>query len=207
MPTYYAYKLDFPNTHPYDKLEFRWQSFLGEFVRPILVQNPSLQCAVSYYIKHAEIYVYTDDFTTIQEQITELEKNGFVTEKMNRTLEDNFGSERFLGQNSESNPTRRGELILRSLRALCDLLVDSIHKQDDGYWNFETSADRGNNPTGNHFFSILHLHHLITRTYALIYPLLKPDGNILLLDHYTYLNHQEEYKDHKLIVGPQQCLP
>lgn len=205
--TYHAHELHFPNTHPFDRHEFRWQSFLGEFVRPILEENPTLQCAVSYYVDHAELYVYTDDFSLIQHCIDKFEQRGFTTKNMNRTLEENFGSGRFLGPDSESDPTRRAKLILASLRALCDLLVDSVYKCENGYWDFESNADKANNPIGNHFYSILHLHHLITQTNVLIYPLLTPDGNVQLLDYYTYVNNHQIFRAHKLMSAPQQCHP
>jgi hypothetical protein len=207
MISFYALHLSFPNCHPFDKADFRWAAFIGEFLRPLLADLPSLQCGISYYGRHAEFYVVTADFSEIEPHIAAAVARGFIVRDMKRSLGENFGSARFLGPNSESNPTQRAELILASLRSICDLLNDSIIQREDGYWEFELNGDAIQNPIGNHFFSLLHLFHVITQTKALIYPLQNVHGEILLLDYYTFHNSQDSLGDFRLLADGQQCLP
>lgn len=200
MSDYHAYEMRFPATRPYDLETTRWATFIGEFVRPIVQQHPDLLYWTSYYTNHAEFKTLTDDIGKLQPHLDTLRKCGFIVNDLNRTLEEDLGGGRFFGPDSRSTPTQRARLILQSLKSVSDLLVDSVCKRDDGYWSQEQTGDNNQNPIGNHFFSVLHLHHNISATNALIYPFVTPDNGLHLLSYYYY----ENYK-HK--IGPHTAYP
>ncbi len=200
MADYHAFELQFPAARPYDVDEYRWATFVGEFVRPIAEQYSNLLYWTSYYTKYAEFKVLTDDILQVQPKLDDLERSGFVVKKLGRTLEEDLGGGRFIGPNSNSTPSRRAERILRSLKAVCDLLVDSVYKRADGYWAQEESGDRVQNPIGNHFFSVTHLYHNITAADGLIYPFMTPNLQLHLPSYYYYLNNKESFGQHTLLT-------
>ncbi|MGO8899273.1 MAG: hypothetical protein ACLQU5_13145, partial [Isosphaeraceae bacterium] len=179
MARYFAYSLQFPNAFPYDKAEYRWATFVGEFIRPISEQNPRLLYWTSYYINTSEFKMYADDASEIQTQLDSFQQHGFVITPLQRSLEEDLGGGRFLGPQSASTATRRATLILHSLKCVCDLLVDSIYKRNDGYWTFEENADKLQNPIGNHLFSVTHLYHNITASQCRVYPFRESPENSL----------------------------
>jgi len=188
MARYFAYSLQFPSAFPYDKAEYRWTTFVGEFILPVYVQNPQLLYWASYYENTAEFKMYTDDASAIQAQLNSFQQDGFVVTPLQRTLEEDLGGGRFLGPHSRSTATRRATLILQSLKCVCDLLIDSIYKRGDGYWAFEENADKPQNPIGNHLFSVTHLYHNITASQCRVYPFTTPDGSFHVLSYYNFHN-------------------
>ncbi len=188
MTQYFAYSLQFPNSFPFDKAEYRWTSFVGEFIRPITEQNPELLYWTSYYGETAEFKMYVDDSSQAQPQLDSFGRRGFVISPLQRSLDEDLGSDRFLGPQSASTATRRATLILRSLKSVCDLLVDSVFKRDDGYWMFEENSNKRSNPIGNHLFSVTHLYHNITDSQCRVYPFITPDGSFRILSYYDFHN-------------------
>ena len=200
MSNYHAFSFQYPSTHPYDQSDYRWTSFLGEFVLRVGSNSPNLLYWASDYGSTVEFKVLTDDLTSVSKEIDKLKACGFVVNDLNRTLEDDLGSNRFIGPDSTSNKTQRAMVVLKSLKAVCDLMLDSIIKRPDGYWTQETCGDKKQNPIGNHMFSVMHLHHLIANADALICPFVTADSKFHLLSYYYYENN-------KMNLGPHSPLP
>ena len=199
MTTYHAYSFEYPSKHPFDKLEFRWASFLGEFVRKVTTSHPDILYWSTHYGNEVEFKVFTDDVSFIQSAIDNLKTIGFKVTGLKRTLEQDLGIQRFIGPGSTSNPTRRAHLILKSLKAVCDLMIDSIVQRPDGYWEKEDCGDKSHNPIGNHMFSVTHLYQLIADSDALVFPIFTPDRTLHLLSYYYYHLNKEE-------IGPHSTL-
>jgi hypothetical protein len=200
MNPYHAFSLEYPESKPYDNEGFRWTTFLGEFVRRIAANRPDVLYWTTHYGHFVEFKVLTDDLSGIQNEIDQLQAIGFTVKDLQRTLEEDLGSPRFIGASSPSNKTQRANLILNSLKSVCDLMLDSIVKRSDGYWEHEPCGDKFQNPIGNHMFSVTHLYHLIASADVLVCPFITHDSRLHLLSYYYYeLN--------KNVIGPHAVLP
>lgn len=200
MNSYHAYSFQYPKTKPYDNQDFRWTTFLGEFLRRISKNRPDVLYWATHYGHHVEFKVLTDDLSGIQNEIDQLHAMGFTVNDLRRTLEEDLGSPRFIGASSNSTRTQRAMLILKSLKSVCDLMLDSIVKRSDGYWEQEASGDQLQNPIGNHMFSVTHLYHLIAAADVLVCPFITPDQQLRLLSYYYYEFFRET-------IGPHTPLP
>lgn len=197
MSTYHAYSFQYPTTHPYDNPDYRWTTFLGEFVHPVSTNRPEVLYWATHYGPTVEFKVFTDDLSGIESEINQLKATGFTITALNRTLEDDLGSPRFIGPASQSTRTNRSTLILKSLKSVCDLMLDSIVKRPDGYWEHEECGDKLQNPIGNHMFSVTHLYHLIASTDALVHPYVTPDDTLHLMSYYYYKNNKQNIGPHR----------
>lgn len=206
---YYSHVLHFPNSPPFDNNDFRWTSFVGEFVRPIVEDFSDLYW-FSYYTTHARFRIYTDKYNEIQPELESLRDSlGLIDkgEEKDLTLEQDLGSPRFVGPNSNSTPFNRALLILKSLRATCDLFIDSIFKRNDGYWDFEENKEVEQNPTKTHLFSVNHLYHNITASPVLIATYKEENSEqIKALSYYYFTNAVNSGKLDPLEVKSHQLL-
>ena len=156
--TYYSHVLHFPNIKPFDRLDCRWTSFVGEFITPLMENRTDLYWC-SYYGDHARFRISTDDYQSLRPTLESLRDTlGLIDkgEEKDLTLIGDLGHNRFLAHNTSSTPERRAELVLRYLNSISLLLVDNIQKTDDGYWRLEQSSN-SENPLGNNFESLAHL--------------------------------------------------
>lgn len=142
MSDYYAFSLSYPDIPPYDHKDHKWPSFIGEIIRPFAELYPEILYWAACYGTTVEFKAYTDNKLSLHRFLQPVRQAGFVANRLNRTLEEDLGGGRFRGPQSTSTPTNRALLILRSLKAVCDLVVDSVYKKDDGYWAFEVNADK-----------------------------------------------------------------
>lgn len=155
---YHSHILVFPNSPPFDRPEFRWASFVGEFVAPLMNGRTNLFWC-TYYGDRAHFRILIDDYESLQLQLEPLRDSlGLVDtgEQKNQTLIDDLGHSRFLSQNSKSDSPKRAALVLKYLNSIALLLIDNVQKRQDGYWELETSTDN-ENPLGNNFESLAHL--------------------------------------------------
>ncbi len=155
---YYSHILHFPNAKPFDRTEFRWMSFVGEFVAPLMRNQKDLYWC-SYYGGFARFRLYTDCYDQIKPRIDSMCSTLGLTRddsEKELTLVGDLGHSRFLASNSTSNSQNRAELVLRYLHSVSELLVDSIQKGQDGYWVLEKNTNQ-ENPHQNSFESLAHL--------------------------------------------------
>ena len=94
---YYSHVLHFPlGKKPFDKDAFRWPSFVGEFVIP-LMKNRSDLYWFSYYTSFARFRVYTDDYGSLQAELEPLrDELGLVDkgEEKNETITGDLAKDR-----------------------------------------------------------------------------------------------------------------
>jgi hypothetical protein len=157
---YYSHVLHFPNTHPFDKEEYRWPSFVGAFVVPIVSLGLHKHYWCSYYTESAKLRIFTDQYDEIERHIIRIRDNlGLVDkgEEKDLTFSADLCGHRYSEENL-SNPARenRGLLVLRYLHSVCDLYSDLLIKLPDGYWMAEKSTD-GQNLGDNCLVSCMHL--------------------------------------------------
>lgn len=138
----------------------------------MVLARPDLLFWFTHYRDHAKFRVYTDQYDLLRPEFDALrDKLGLVDRGQEKelTLIEDIGGGRFIGPSSTSTPNRRAELVLRSLCAVARLVVDSVVKEDDGYWRFEQNVDSTQNPDGSHFFSVTHLFHNMCASDAVVY--------------------------------------
>jgi hypothetical protein len=206
---YYSYILEFPSTPPFDREEYRWPSFIAEFVAPLVRRRDPNHFLYwcSYYGATANFRIYTDQYEdvrgSLEAALIDLKLRDTGAEK-DETLVNDLAKSRFIGPDTKSNPQHRAELILQSLHSVCNLLIDSVVPVAGRYWQFEANGDTDQNPIGNHLFSVMHLYHNITRSQARI-AVYKSQEKIDLLSYYYfhYAKVKALYeilpKDHQLI--------
>lgn len=158
---------------PFDNEETRWPSFLGEFVAKIVKDRPKVLYWCSYYGETAQFRIFTtpEDYEAIQPNINDLLIQLRIRDtgaEKNETLVSDLAKNRFIGPDTNSSQFQRALLILESLNSVAKLLLDSIIPDNGQYWKFEANGDTVQNPIGNHFFSITHLYHNMTRSQAAI---------------------------------------
>lgn len=188
---YYSHVLHYDNPrHPFDKAEFRWPSFIGEFVAPLVDSRPDLLFWFSHYTDCSRFRVYTDAYDEFQGELEgRRDKLGLIDkgEEKTHTLLNDLGHGRFISPSSKSSPQKRAELILRSLCSASKLVIDSVVKRNDGYWQFEENKDLLQNPDGCHLFSVTHLYHNMAASDGLGYIFNDVHG-MQFLSYYYFLN-------------------
>ena len=189
---HYSYILTFPNEAPFDNLDYRWPSFLAEFVAPLVrgrLTNFHYWC--SYYVNEARFRIYTDEeqfaelLPSLNAAMKDLKLKNCAKEK-NETISDQLANNRFIGPDTKSNKLQRAELLIQSLQSVCALLIDSLVPVSGRYWRFEANGNQEQNPIGNHFFSITHLYHNMTLSDGLIVEFDQPPKKGLLSYYYFW---------------------
>ena len=200
QPEYRSYVLGFPTEQPFDKMEFRQATFLGEFVRPLVAnQDRYIHYWTSFYSDYAKLRIYGNRHAEIEKDLVPL-RDGLKLvprdEEKHMSLVGDLGGKRFFGEKSESQPERRAFAILAALRAATDLTIDSIYKRTDGYWAFEENQDKQQNPIGNHLFSVNHLLHNVTNAEAQVVLYQENGGGPV--DCQSYYNFHELVRQGKI---------
>lgn len=157
----YSYVLHFPDNHPpFDKLDCRWQSFLGEFAKPIADKHPNLLFWCSYYGTHASFRVHTDDKGVtdfVERQIQDLGLVFKSEEEEKVTLVGDLGAPRFIDQSlGAAAIAKRADLVLRFLCSTVRLYLDGLVNASGKYWSYPPTP-LNENPLGNNFESLAHL--------------------------------------------------
>jgi len=186
----YSHVLHFPNQPPFDRQEFRWPSFIGEFVKPVVEARRNLLYWFTNYGSYARFRVHPDHYDEVCSDIlSHRQRLGLVDkdEEKDLTLINDLGSSRFIGTTSCSTPEERSEVILRSLKHVCDLVVHSVFKNPNGYWQFELNTDV-QNPVSGHLFSVLHLYHNLADVNGVAYSFLNDRNEIDVLSYYYFRN-------------------
>ena len=184
---YYSHILYFPDAYPFDNTNYRWQSFVGEFVRPIVEDIPDLYW-FSYYTVRAHLRIYTDEYDRIRPKLELLrDQLGLIDkgEEKDMTLERDLGSDRFLSsERTDKNNTDRALLILKLLNAGCKLYMDTLVK-DGKYWREEINKDINQNPFHSSSYSYIHLLHNLCKSDLLVY-LYHDKNQLQILSHYYF---------------------
>lgn len=145
---YYSHLLYFPNTYPFDKPEYLWPSFVGEFVVPIVALGLHQHYWCSFYGNHGKLRIFTNQYDQLESKLIALrDKLGLIDrgEEKDLTLVGDLGNHRFLEPNLPNRtPENRALLILRYLQSVCDLYSDLLIKRPDGYWEAEKSTNEQN---------------------------------------------------------------
>lgn len=188
--TYHSHVLHFPNAKPFDRPEYRWASFVGEFVAPLVKLNLHQNYWFSYYTKFARFRILIDDYEKIKKPLEELrDALGLVDkgeEKDNFTLEGDLGSARFLGaERKDIKPEDRALKVIRLLNAGCDLFIDTLIKDGD-YWR-EEICKNPNNPFDSSSRSYIHLLHNLAQSDIEVYNFVQ-DQSIGTMSEY-YFSH------------------
>jgi hypothetical protein len=192
---YYSHVLHFPNAKPFDNSEFRWPSFLGEFVKPFVDANPDVLYWFTFYTTCARFRILTDRYDALRDGIESRKSNlGLLDkgEEKDATLVGDLGNDRFIGPDSRSTREQRAELILKSLCATANLIIDGLRKRPDGYWEFERNENVNQNPDHSHLFSVVHLFHNMCASDAIAYHFLHC-GTPNVMSYYYFHNalHQK----------------
>ena len=161
LMVYFSHVLEFPNAAPFDDAQYRWPSFVGEFVLPLVRERPHLQYWFSYYGTKARFRVYTDKYDELRADLEALRGNLGLVElggEHHLTLVGDLGHARWLASNrTDKKPEERAIRILQYLHSVCRLYIDYLVKRPDGYWELEATTDHVQNPEGVSFESLHHL--------------------------------------------------
>ena len=145
---YYSHLLYFPNTHPFNRPEFLWSSFIGEFVAPVVALGLHKHYWCSFYGNHAKLRILTDQYAQLEPKIIPIrDALGLADrgEEKDLTLVGDLGNHRFLESGLPNRtPENRALLILHYLQSICDLYSDLLIKRPDGYWEVEKSTNEQN---------------------------------------------------------------
>lgn len=189
---YYSHVLYFANQKPFDNPDLRWPSFIGEFVKPLVQEVPGALYWFTYYGNLARFRIFTADYEGLRPKLETLrDKLGLVDkeEEKDLTLEGDLGVGRFWEPNSGVTKSARAQSVLRLLKAGADLMVESVQKRTDGYWEFEANGDEQQNPVSAHRFSVIHLLHNMMDSKARVFAYHDAAGRAGVLSHYYYLNN------------------
>ena len=163
----YSYVLRFPQNHPsFDDIEHRWQTFLGEFIKPIADKYPELLFWTSFYGDHAKFRVHSENQQVHESARQMIQNTGLAfnpAEENDLTLHGDLGSPRFIDQALGQNAIeQRANLVLKFLCSTVRLYLDGLVKIDARHWQYRLTHDR-ENPLGNNFESLAHLMANISR--------------------------------------------
>jgi hypothetical protein len=178
---YHSIVVDVPYQFPFDgDFESRTLTWAGEFVRPILARRLHEAYWFSFYGPYGKLRLLIDEsklerlqptieaMLLTQRMSRQLDENGQLVER-NLTLEEDLGHPRFCGRNcSREKRHLRAKLVLSFLTAVCDLLLDSLHRFE-GRWELEPTGDALQNPEGSSFQSLHHLFCQITHVPTLVF--------------------------------------
>lgn len=161
-------RLQLPPTSPFDK-ENWFESFVGEFVRPLVLTEKVEKYWFSRYEdqengRHVGFRFSTRFLTEIDPQIIAL-----ISTLQLKHLDPyrdydyvaDLGSNRFLGENTAANRECRATLVYDFLYTTSRLFLDFLaYSEPPGYWHLESETSSGQNRL-NSFES---LHHLFCNT-------------------------------------------
>lgn len=190
---YFSHVLYHPLAKPFDQEPLLWPSFIGEFVAPLVTNRPDVLFWFTHYGDHSKLRLYTDRYEEIRPELEATrDKLGLVDrgQEKDLSLVSDLGHGRFISPNSTSTPEKRAEAILRALSANARLVVDSVVKRPDGYWQFEETADRDQNPDGSHMFSVMHLMHNMSASDAFVWHF-QHGGREYVWSNYSFRNAVE----------------
>jgi hypothetical protein len=193
-PRYYSHVLYFPGRKPFDNDDLRWPSFIGAFVAPLVQKNSELQYWFTYYGAFARFRVFTADYEALRPNLDSLrDKLGLVDkgEEKDLTIEGDLGGSRFHGPNSKVPQAVRARTILRSLKTVSDLMVESVIQRADAYWEFEGNGDAQQNPISGHRFSVCHLFHNLMDSKGRVFSFHDAQGHEGVLSYYYFLNARQ----------------
>lgn len=175
----YSHVINIPTVHPFDREEFRWTTFIGEVIAPIMRERTCLYW-FTYYTAFARFRIYAEesdhrDILSSLEPLMarfglsfRLDKDG-KNEEWDYTMEKDIGGARFLGnERSDVSPTERALAVLRMLHAGCQLFIHTLVRDGD-YWREEKNDDQGNNPFGSSSRSYIHLLHNLAQSDIEVY--------------------------------------
>ena len=94
----YSYFLELPITAPFDKSEYRWPTFLGEFVLPLVKSKPQLLFWFSNYGPLVRFRVHLNGTPDFEHELIALQNNLGIKDTNNEiglTLKDDLGGIRF----------------------------------------------------------------------------------------------------------------
>lgn len=164
MP-YYSHVLRYPPASPFDREDWRFSSFVGRFVRPLIAHKLHDKFWFTDYGTFARFRVLTNRYAELERHLTKLRDDlGLVDtgEEKTLTLEQDLGGARFLPPASQGiTPTERATQIMDFLHATCILYDHCLVEHPGGYWAAETNPHQ-ENPRQSTFESVHHLFCNIT---------------------------------------------
>jgi len=180
----YSYILTFKNEPPFDRdPETTWNSFLGEFVKPIAERFPDLLFWSSFYDDHAAFRVHSDSEDAqrfIEDKIASAPLIFDPQEEIGVTLLLDLGHPRFVNHSLGGEAIqRRADLTLSFLCSTTRLYLDGLILDGKGYWSYQITKD-DQNPEGHNFQSVHHLFCNISRVPTMIQEVHIPTKNGLL---------------------------
>jgi len=159
-------RFDIPASHPFDS-ELWFENFIGHFILPYWIQDTFKDIGLVAYsengIKYAQFRFYIQDYSLIEQKITDLMKAPLYLKGGidNQTYDagEISGHPRFLGTNQrQQNKEQRKDLIWDFLHATAVLYVDNLsHIDASGYWQLEENQEEVNCSTKNTFEAIHHM--------------------------------------------------
>lgn len=113
MKKYYSHVLFLPEKKPFDKPKFKWPTFVGSFIKPV-VENFEDPFWFTFYGPYAKFRVYTDKYDLIDLKIRKYKKKLKIADdfsEVDLTLEADLGVERFLSLNRTDKKNKRKSFI------------------------------------------------------------------------------------------------
>lgn len=164
--------LKIPDERPFDKDNNWFESFIGNFVVPIIETSLIDRFWFSRYRdykigKHVRFRFYTNNYDKLIPTLHKLSKQFGLIDLNDENDYDpiqDLGSDRFLGNNKKHKDRfKRTNLVYDFLHATSKLFIDALsHSDEYGYFYREINNDKGNNPSGDSLESIHHLFCNIT---------------------------------------------
>ena len=163
----YSYVLHFPEKHPlFADMPRRWQSFLGEFVKPIADEYPELLFWCSYYYTAAKFRLRSENDDVHKFILQRIKNSGLdfdPKEEESHTVIGDLGAPRFVDQALGAEAIqRRADLVMKFLCSTVRLYLDGLVKVDERHWEYRVTPNN-ENPLGNNFESLAHLVANISR--------------------------------------------
>lgn len=102
---------------------------------------------------------------SLHDDANDLVKTHLQREAQNKPYEVKFGSGSQYGDltiirfsEHRKNDDHRAKMVLNSLHAYCELVLDCLERDSHGHWRLEFNTDPNNQDYGDLFQSLLHLH-------------------------------------------------
>ena len=172
---YYSYVVDVSNDPPYDKQNYRYFTWVGQFVKPIVEKGHHEKYWFTFYGDHGKLRIWAtpEQHAELEPTIAELFEHVALTRRTNNdgediekalTLREDLGSDRFRPKDFcvEQSDTR-ARLVLDILHALCELVIDTLQCTQDGHYFVESNQNTDQNRKCSPYESLHHLFHLITK--------------------------------------------
>jgi hypothetical protein len=211
-----SHVINIPGSHPFERKEWRWTTFVGGFVQPVMRDREAMYW-FTYYGDCARLRVRCREaeHQLIQEAIDQLmpkfglsyrKNDAGEREELNYAMEGDIGGTRFLGaERADVTPTERGLHVLRMLHAGGQLFLNTLVKEGP-YWR-EESCKGSNNPYDSSSRSYLHLLHNLTQSDIKVVSCHDKKGTPLVLCEYHYthavasgLVQHQEWPEFRLVV-------